>query len=115
MMLNGFYRTYQLSHSHSLSSGYALQCSAGGKGATGYVDFSFKLNGKSINTSCALDESEISIYDCQTYLAGKYFPVIYNPDNPSNAKMLMSVNDFKKYGYDFPDSLHWVLNYIKKR
>jgi hypothetical protein len=53
-------------------------------------------------------------------LVGKTFPVIYDTTakNGNNsilaACLLITPDDFKKYNIPFPDSLKWVLKYIKK-
>lgn len=46
-------------------------------------------------------------------LLGKEFPVIYSCEDSSYAHMLIYPDDFKKYGYKFPDSLKWVLPIIE--
>jgi hypothetical protein len=42
------------------------------------------------------------------------FPAVYVPNNPSISSLLITPDDFKKFGYDFPDSLVWILPYLKK-
>lgn len=52
-------------------------------------------------------------------LVGKSFPVIYDTaikqgiGTPVTANILITQADFKKYDMPFPDSLKWVLKYIK--
>lgn len=47
------------------------------------------------------------------FFLNKYFPVIYNYNNPGNNKLLLNPIEFKRYDIPFPDSLNWVLEYIR--
>jgi hypothetical protein len=46
-----------------------------------------------------------------TYLE---FPVIYSCEDPGFSIILIEPTDFEKYGYNFPDSLYYVLERIRK-
>jgi hypothetical protein len=46
-------------------------------------------------------------------LVGVEFPVIYDCSDSSYSYMLIYPEDFKKFGYKFPDSLKWILPIIK--
>jgi hypothetical protein len=39
---------------------------------------------------------------------------VYNRDNPSNAHLLLLVEDFKKYGFAYPDSLRQLFDHKKQ-
>ena len=39
---------------------------------------------------------------------GKSFPIVYSSINPQKSIMLITPNDFKNWGLEFPDSLNWV-------
>ncbi|MEI9934473.1 MAG: hypothetical protein WDM71_06385 [Ferruginibacter sp.] len=44
------------------------------------------------------------------FLLVKLFPAIFSPKT-NNSELLMTPEDFKNYGLNFPDSLQWVLQY----
>lgn len=44
-------------------------------------------------------------------LVGKKFPIIYCVDKPRVSSMLIIPENYRNYGYAFPDTLNWVLNY----
>lgn len=44
---------------------------------------------------------------------GKYFPVIYLPNNISYNELLISRYSFNKFNIQFPDTLVWVTKYEK--
>ena len=43
----------------------------------------------------------------------KNFPVMYYPGLGGHTQLLIKPSDFKKFGLSFPDSLKWVLSYLK--
>lgn len=43
----------------------------------------------------------------------KYFPVMYDP-HLCSSQLLIEPSDFKRYNLPFPDSLKWVLKYLKQ-
>lgn len=57
----------------------------------------------------------ISVRDCEEHFCDRYFPVLIQPDDPKNNSILILPEDFSKYGYAFPDSLSWVLQYLEKQ
>lgn len=46
-------------------------------------------------------------------LVGKQIPVIYSYREPDQNFMLLTPDDFKKYKINFPDSMSWILPYLK--
>ena len=38
----------------------------------------------------------------------KYFPIVYSTKNPEKSIILISPDDFERWGMEFPDSLNWV-------
>ncbi len=48
--------------------------------------------------------------NCADYFLNKHFPIAIDPENPSNNKILITPDEFKAFGYSFPDSLNWVLS-----
>jgi hypothetical protein len=65
------------------------------------------------------DGKKITGYAASKYFAGninfahKYFPVIYAPKY-GHKELLIEPRRFKEYNIPFPDSLKWVLPYIKE-
>jgi hypothetical protein len=117
LVIWGFYEHEKLSAYHNLSNGcYIRQCKYGGYANVNklLIDYSFFLNGTQINGSASLNTSELSVSDCQIYFVGHSFPVIYQPNNPSNNYLLIVHKDFEKYNFLFPDSLKWTEKYIKE-
>ena len=44
----------------------------------------------------------------------RYFPVMYNPGWGGHSQLLIVPEDFEKFNLPFPDSLEWVLPYLKQ-
>ena len=43
----------------------------------------------------------------------RFFPVIYYPSLGGHSQLLLRPNDFKSFNLSFPDSLSWILSYLK--
>ncbi len=52
--------------------------------------------------------STYQVYKNKEVLVGKQFPVIYDPDKPTNSQMLISKFDFNQIDLVQPDSLAWL-------
>jgi hypothetical protein len=103
-----------LKNSHLIGIARVYHYSSGGKGNGGgvWVDHVLELNGKSYKASSLYTTSEITS-EGLNQMMNRTFPVVYNPSNPSNSHLMLSPSDFRKWGYTFPDSLRWLLPYIK--
>jgi hypothetical protein len=44
----------------------------------------------------------------------RYFPVMYYPGMGGHSQLLVRPSDFKDFNLPFPDSLNWVLKYLRK-
>jgi hypothetical protein len=115
-VLWGITRRTNLEKNHKFSVAYTYDCSSGGRGNGGgiYIDYIITLDGKKYKSSSRYLTDEISIDDCRNYFIFKTFPVAYSPSNPSNSQLLIRPKDFEHFGVSFPDSLAWVLKFIKK-
>ncbi|MNE89709.1 hypothetical protein D3C80_1871510 [compost metagenome] len=51
--------------------------------------------------------------ECRHEFINKYFPVIYQSDQPSNNRLLITRQSFKNFGIGCPDSLLWVDDYME--
>ena len=111
-ILWGFWRKWQIEKSHQISSGRIYNYYYGGRGNAGhfFIDFILNIQGKEYKGSSTYLMKD---FDCDRKFIGKTFPVVYNPDNPSTSSILIIPEDFSRYGYSFPDSLKWVLQYKK--
>lgn len=58
--------------------------------------------------------SPLKDYKSTQELIGKNFLVVYNDENNELSFLLITPQEFEKYGYSFPDSLNWVLKYVDK-
>jgi hypothetical protein len=71
------------------------------------LNYEFYYNGKKILGSDAFNK-----FRGNQDFVNRNFPVMYEPKLGS-AKLLVEPSDFKRFGLPFPDSLKWVLNYLK--
>ncbi|MBZ5858575.1 DUF3592 domain-containing protein [Flavihumibacter profundi] len=112
----GFWGKSKLNENHSSQTGIITKCTYGGKGNGGHilVEYNYELNGKKYIGTYSILSSKITQGDCEKAFVGKYFPLIYNPDNPANSRMLILPIDFDRISLQFPDSLMWVLQYVKE-
>lgn len=112
----GFWRRNKLENNHQTSYALISSCQNGGRGNAGsvFLNFNMTVNGKSYMSSSSYRTSELSFFDAQKYLVGKTFPAVYYPPNPRISSIMISPQDFARYGYQFPDSLSWVLQYFTK-
>ena len=83
--------TYDYHFSLKGAKGYSYRIVVNGKGYDGFLG-----DGQGIG-------KPVFLY--------KTFPVIYNREDPSENRMLVSPRSFEFYGLSFPDSLKWVLQY----
>ena len=108
----GFWRRWKIEKSHKVDIAQIYNYTYGGRGNAGrlYVDFTMNIKGKEYKSSSGYLTTD---FNCNKHFLGKTFPVVYNPDNPSISSILIIPEDFARYGYSFPDSLKWVLQYKK--
>ncbi|MFT3682280.1 MAG: hypothetical protein QM791_18550 [Ferruginibacter sp.] len=69
-------------------------------------EYSYEHNGEVCNSSFSSPQKDYSI------LIGKSFPVLVS-SLTKKSTMLIIPNHFKKFNIPFPDSLKWVLQYVK--
>ena len=73
------------------------------KGVPSY-QYKFVYNGKVYT-----DDNNRGI-QTKYFFIGKTFPAMFSPKT-GNSELLMTPEDFKEYGLNFPDSLRWVLQF----
>jgi hypothetical protein len=106
-----------LKKSHAICNGYIKNYNSGGTGnANGiWIDYSINVNGKTYNSSSLYRLEDLSVKLVKNHFLNKNVTVIYNPNDPSTSSLMILPKDFKENGYDFPDSLKWILPYIKDK
>ena len=111
----GFYRKKQLDNNHAIDIAYIDDYSVGGIGNAGGLSINFKMliKGKQYYSSTVYSTGKISPRDFEDHFMNKTFPCIYNIKDPTIELLLIFPEDFKRFGYSFPDSLKWVLQYKK--
>lgn len=109
-------RRHNLEQNHRIGVAIPYDCSSNGRGNGGGLDIEFRvtIDKKEYRGTMALTTRELSEYDCRNYFIGRSFPVAYLPSNPSNAILLIRPKDFSRFGTSFPDSLSWVLKYLRQ-
>jgi hypothetical protein len=101
----------KIRNSHVFVTGYIGNFQKAGFRQSDYFEFHYKFNGILFKKS---DLSKVYLNDFKNYFINKKFPVILNPSNPEDGEMLIFRPEFKKYGYEQPDSLIWVNELQKK-
>ena len=71
------------------------------------LKYEFLYNGKKIISSNAFEK-----FRGNKDFENRYFPVMYDPELESS-QLLIEPSDFKIFDLPYPDSLKWVLGYIK--
>jgi hypothetical protein len=71
------------------------------------LQYEFYYNGKKI-----IDNNATGVFRGNRNFENKYFPVMYDPMFGAS-ELLITPTDFEKYSIPFPDSLNWVLPYLK--
>ena len=113
--LKVFYQVRTLREDFNIDNGgylYRCQTIVTGNAGSIILRYYFFVNGRKFSSSIALLSSQISVRDCNEYLAGNYFPVAFVPSDPEISSLLVLPDDFERFGRSFPDSLYWVLSYV---
>ncbi|MBN8672360.1 MAG: hypothetical protein J0L80_16870 [Chitinophagales bacterium] len=112
----GLYNDYNavqiLLKSHVFTSGKITRCKFLSKtGGALNMYYEYSVNGQVFTD---FNRTQIDFSDCEQYFLSRSFPVIYNPNEKDFSVILIFPQNFKRYGYSFPDSLKWVLKYGEK-
>lgn len=92
--------------------GVITECQQSYRGGNNvFVNYKFNY----LNKEYSSDESygDLTMGDCETYLANKKCKIILNKKNPGNNSILLTPDDFERYDIPFPDSLKWVTKVFK--
>jgi hypothetical protein len=112
----GILRQKKLKESHVLGQAIVYDYSIGGRGNAGgvWLDFAFAVNCKTFRSSSLYSTTQLNAPFVNKHVLKKNYPIVYNRDNPSNAHLLLLVEDFKKYGFAYPDSLRQLFDNKKQ-
>ena len=87
---------------------------AGSSDAEGIqISYTIEVNGKSYKGTSFYQMSDISTSTVESTVLHKTFPAVYDPADPSKSSIMILPEDFDNNGFAFPDSLSWLLPYIK--
>lgn len=83
-------------------------------GREDYRSFTYRLNySYSLDNREYFGESSVIVKgQFLDDFIGKSFPIVYSTKNPQKSILLVSQEDFEKWGLVFPDSLSWVTKKI---
>ena len=111
----GITRREKLKEAHTIGIVTITDFSIGGRGNAGgvWLDYILNLRGNNYKGASRYSSEQLNGEKLTSCLVGKKFPAVYISSNPSISELLITPNDFSKYGYNFPDSLKWILKYIK--
>jgi hypothetical protein len=86
--------------------------SIGGVGNYGtyHIDFSYKIGIKNYNGSRTINSITEPL---RRALIGRTFNVIYLPEKPESAEILITKYDFESLKMKYPDSLKWIERNMK--
>ena len=112
----GIIRQKKLNASHILGQATVYDYSIGGRGNAGgvWLDFVFAVDDKTFRSSSLYSTTQLDASFISKHLIKKTYPIVYNRDNPAIAHLLLLAEDFKKYGYVYPDSLRQLFDKKKQ-
>lgn len=112
------YERHNLSESqnvYELTTGVVTGCGSAGRGHGGAPELYFRYEVGSSSVVGSYYTSEFTKSTMRNYLIGHTFPVLWEKGWLGyQGTMLITPKNFTTYGYEFPDSLRWVLKYINR-
>jgi len=98
----------EIKNNIGFATGIVLNSSASHRGG---IALKFKFYNKD---SIYYNSKTLGIYSgFRNKFSAKTFLVVFSLKDPNQNEMLMLPEDFNKYGLQYPDSLNWVLKYLK--
>ena len=96
---------------HDITTGIIIKTDNGGRGNWGPgITYQYNVNGRKITSRRLAGELKYSVKDIEQH----YFPVIFQKTLWGyDDVILITPRDFDYYHYPFPDTLKWVLQYMK--
>lgn len=76
-----------------------------------WVYYRYGVKGKSFSNRSNLGLGYSN--ELKSELLNKIVPLIYCKESPNISSVLITPEQFKEYGYSFPDSLAWIKDYKK--
>jgi hypothetical protein len=106
LFIFGTYSNYNLKTNGKFSTAHIIKIIYGAK-ANEYFKYEFKTSeGEEI-----IDIDLIHNLEVNNIFVGKSFLVIYDPDCPTDNRVITTPDIYEEYGLVFPDSLQWILKY----
>jgi len=99
----------QLEINSSFTQGYIVDCTKFSKRTGGNIEYKFYINNKEFTGNKTY--SEIDEFKCKDFI-GKGFAIAYDSVSTSNNEILITKEDYQRYGIPYPDSLQWVSKYF---
>ena len=75
------------------------------------ITYAYELEGKKMESSRNVEDV---LYTPQR-VVNKYFPVIVSSKDPDESAILITPDDFSFFGKKFPDSLQWVVEFVREK
>lgn len=101
-------RVDKLRHDGKLTFGRITKIEKGNK-AKIFFNYEFQTASGTV-----VSNNESELLNNYNYFLNRYFPVIYDIEDPNNSELLIIPHQFEVVGQVFPDSLAWVKAYIVK-
>ncbi len=107
------YVRHLLITNHRFSSGKVYEVRRTGRSHIVRLAYTFEATGRTYDVSTIYEEELLPIEDAGMLL-GKTFPVIYYTKMPALAnQLLLFPPDYEQYQISYPDSLKWLLPFVK--
>jgi hypothetical protein len=99
--------------SHYLTTGIVIRCDHGGRGNFGPgIYYAYHIDNEYSGTG-SVRHSDLP-YSIGRAIVGRSFPVAYRKYwYGYEESILITPRDFELYGHPFPDTLKWILHYMK--
>lgn len=87
-----------------ITSAYITEITMEYKGGMN-VSYRFTVNNKTYTNVEAIPTIGFAF---KNSFVQKYFPLIYDPENPKNCNLMLTQLDFEEHDMPYPDSLRWI-------
>ncbi len=105
--ISSFVKSCIIKNTGIVINGEISNYSKGGRSETITIFYKYSYNGKSYEKARGMNGILYSNGDKFLY---RHFPVLFSKLINSGT-LLLTPDDFKKYGREFPDSLNWIFQY----
>jgi hypothetical protein len=107
------YQYNELKKNPNLLYGEVKDVSYLSKGSGYFVTYHFSFNNELITAKSSIPYAGFrQILFIDSLLKGKSLPVIYQPNNPNNNRMLLTHHDYEEYKIDIPPDVSNIIRQI---